>query len=786
MKKFIGLIAAIAAVTALGAVISVAGCQNSHPQHTHVFGPYESVGEEGHRRPAVCQGHEGIYSDLEPHDYGINGGNICIVCGYEKEENPSETEDNELTNADGLIIEGITENEINLDKERPSHSINGSALNFYLGYGGQKLKKLENDSVNLSLKNAAGVEVEDWTNLRGDGKYTLTAVYYNGDVSLKGSKNIIINNPVLPDTLSVKEGAKLSQPKSRNDYMSGSWQYEISRMNGDKENVNAESVTVEGLNTYAVSDNSVAILKCGGYSGSVSYCITENANLHTRDYGFNFDSFAGDVDGKELLNDGYVEITVSDGAVLHSELETVDKYFQSYLILNGALNIRVDGEAVIEYYHSDAFLSAAGAQAEADEAVSYGKSRQGDDLPVCSKLYLPRAGTYELKTDGERTAKIFCIKISLEIEDENAEDLTLPNDNERLIKLSASANSDDYVQIFNSGDTFEFSGEIALTGTYIRGNLGDKQVKSVSDGLKYYIFGEEVISGETVLTAERFHDFGKTEVVIKCGQVCAAYGAELRRPPVEGAEKLKLKPDESFDYNVFSAEDSLHISPELFRVEAAGIDNVSELLISELVCRREGSTALMTIDENGLNIGVGEYEVTASVKIVQGYAEGVYEVACTITVGIDSALKNVCVGTDELLNLGSGEIKNDTQIHYERSGSVEVTATGNNSVKIEECEEVYFEKTFLRCINLCGGGRASYRSLKISAKGQCLITLYIKGADYGEITFTDAYGNSAYNDIDGECINEIQFLVDTAGDFYLYCEQNMSVFVYEVFIDYST
>ncbi|MDE7086583.1 MAG: hypothetical protein K2O67_00135, partial [Clostridia bacterium] len=244
MKKLAKIITVSAGIALIGSAAWAVGCQKPH---SHVFGAYQPAGEEGHHRPAVCQGHQDVYSPVVPHNFG--GGTSCIDCGYAKKPEMPEHNSNALSRADGIIIEGLSQNKINLTENYTSHSVDRNAVFVYLALNGNKIsdEALPVEVTELTLTDPTGEVLTDWTNLRTHGIYTLTAKVKTGDKELACSRTIDINNPVLPDTLAVKEGAVLSQPKSHNDYMTAGWQYEISLQNGDKIDVDAASVKIEGL-----------------------------------------------------------------------------------------------------------------------------------------------------------------------------------------------------------------------------------------------------------------------------------------------------------------------------------------------------------------------------------------------------------------------------------------------------------------------------------------------------------------------------------------------------------
>ena len=278
MKKVKGLaVAVLAAASVSTAVVGLTACKNTH---SHVYGGYVASGEQGHYRPAICKDHGDVRTEIEEHEYTENGGTVCGKCGYEKSETQSDDGFKVSANAKGLIISGVETNDVQLSRANKSHSVDRGAIKIYINESTEENpvfgSEVPSENFILTLTSPTGTECSAWTDLREDGEYVLTAVLKDCATVLRGEVTVKVHNAILPETLTVKKGAVLTQHKSDEDKMTDSWQYEVFRQNGDGVDVPAKTVTVKGLKTDEVTEGAVAELISGEYVGTVVYSITED------------------------------------------------------------------------------------------------------------------------------------------------------------------------------------------------------------------------------------------------------------------------------------------------------------------------------------------------------------------------------------------------------------------------------------------------------------------------------------------------------------------------------
>ncbi len=287
--------------------------------------------------------------------------------------------------AQALIVEGVEETEVQLSETKKSHSIDKSAVKVYFNVGTLQAptKGDEVPAANLTvvLKAPNGQEVSEWTGLKVNGTYKLEVRLKNcqlaegSDLLLTDFNSITsvnVINKVKADSLAVKTGedVKFSQIQSSTDELTPTWKYEVTRENGDKEDVDASKVTRSGFDTTTAGENRVATLACTiegiSVSGSVKYTIVANANLVAQSFAMNFSFLTADQEaavkaGEEVvLQDGRFAFKSKDKGDIASHGKTFDgKYFAKRIKFNGKsdaantdryIKVHVDGPATLTVY----------------------------------------------------------------------------------------------------------------------------------------------------------------------------------------------------------------------------------------------------------------------------------------------------------------------------------------------------------------------------------------------------------------------------------------------------
>lgn len=800
MKKLKTLAITAVAVTAMStaALIINTSCRN---EHVHIYGDYIAAGENGHYRNAICNGHENLRTETEAHVYS-DGGTVCLVCGYEKSADSANPSTPSVRPSDGfevpvnavsLIITGAGKNAVQLSYENRSHSVNRGAIKIFINentvedpvIGGE----VPAENFTLTLTDPQGNACEDWSDLRLDGEYVLTAKLTNCvaaegadfDVNeICGAFGILVRNRIISTSLSVKEGAVLTQPKSVTDRMTGSWQYEVFRENGDSVDVPTEAVTVSGLQTNVIAESAAAELKCGEYTGSVVYCITENPDIHLRSRAVEFsDLKSGEVaDGSVLLDKEEVKISVVGGATAVSEpLFTEDRYFGGSLRVDGLggeyVRINVVGETDLTVFWRAAkgeggvlvYSDSASAALSATPQVPIYFDSATDEKPRKSEIRLPSAGSYLLTASGE--VDFYSVRANVWVENADLSDLPPYYGEPKAVELTVKGA--ETVSEFASGDIFTVDDGLSFVCAFVTSITGELEFIEITEGLTFTLCGLPVIPKDTELTAELFHEFGETAVTVSYGGVSAEYMVKLLPPPLTGVDGIAVEVSESFGRTVFEESETLllRLSDLSFSVSGTAVDGASVTDIAAYCVYADG--VKKEIPESGLAICAGEYTIEAEATVSRGYSSGWFTAECALVITVDDTLKNLSAA-DGIASLAVNSIDERTVLASSHSGSIAVNATPSKNVKAEDTEEYFEDAVYSKRLNFSGGG-SEYGSVEFEVESECVIALYISAKEFSEVTFvlSDSMGELYECAVDGtEEIMMIRFTVDAPAVYRVY------------------
>ncbi len=379
MNKLTKVLSVFIIAGAIGTgVAGVAGCTKKD-NHTHAYTYTANSDGKTHNGACDC-GKDPITNQNHVDENNDKKCDLCLAdLGGGEESDKLQIP----AAAQALIVEGVGDTEVQLSETKKSHTIDKSAVKVYFNVGTLQAptKGDEVPAANLTvvLKAPNGQEVSEWTGLKVNGTYKLEVRLKNcqlaegSDLLLTDFNSITsvnVINKVKADSLAVKTGedVKLSQ-KPGNDIISSTWKYEVTRENGDKEDVEASKVTVSGLNT-TISGDKTATLACTiegiSVSGSVQYKIEDDATKVAQSFAMNFSFLTVDQEaavkaGEEVVLQGSRFAFKSySGGEIASHGKTFDgKYFAKRIKFNGKsdaantdryIKVHVDGPAILTVY----------------------------------------------------------------------------------------------------------------------------------------------------------------------------------------------------------------------------------------------------------------------------------------------------------------------------------------------------------------------------------------------------------------------------------------------------
>lgn len=379
MNKLTKVLSVFIIAGAIGTgVAGVAGCTKKD-NHTHAYTYTANSDGKTHNGACDC-GKDPITNQNHVDENNDKKCDLCLAdLGGGEESDKLQIP----AAAQALIVEGVGDTEVQLSETKKSHTIDKSAVKVYFNVGTLQAptKGDEVPAANLTvvLKAPNGQEVSEWTGLKVNGTYKLEVRLKNcqlaegSDLLLTDFNSITsvnVINKVKADSLAVKTGedVKLSQ-KPGNDIISSTWKYEVTRENGDKEDVEASKVTVSGLNT-TISGDKTATLACTiegiSVSGSVQYKIEDDATKVAQSFAMNFSFLTAAQEaavkaGEEVvLQDSRFAFKSYSGGEIASHGKTFDgKYFAKRIKFNGKsdaantdryIKVHVDGPAILTVY----------------------------------------------------------------------------------------------------------------------------------------------------------------------------------------------------------------------------------------------------------------------------------------------------------------------------------------------------------------------------------------------------------------------------------------------------
>jgi len=669
----------------------------------------------------------------------------------------------------GLIAEGVEDT--TLSSEKTSFTLNKSSLKVYFANGNTTTKGTEVDSEHYTVK-LLGPDNQEislnskktaWENLKTAGTYTLSVQLTNANLEavtgvtledLVTTKTFTIANPAVANSLTVKtgDGVLLTQAKSATDKMTSTWTYEYTLANGDKVAVDASNVKVEGLNTSTVGENtanlSYNLSATETITGTVTYSITENANLHTKSVAFAFQSLTGSVAGGTKLVDNVNGTTITAGATGSTTGEIQDdsgkgegKYFSKRFKFGGGsfvestglfhtnnryIEITVDGAAKLTVYwmpggaseergirvYSQADL---GTKTIADMTLTgteylYQKSVQSGEMQK-SEITLSAAGTYYLTSSNHKDIRLYYIQVDTEFEQAGGTDKPLATGivEAKDIELTTP----DTIPPLTVGG--KFSSPVTAI-TVIRANsvtcaMTEETITDLSQIT--YKMGDTVVTTETTITADMLGT--QTITVVYAENVTKTYNVTVESaiPGVTGAAV------DAVAKTVDSGAATTTVSLTDFVATATGTAAAADLTITvDSVVIKSGETVAATLNSTNASATLGKGEYTA-------------EATVTVTLKADTAKTAQLTATTTVKVLVVGEFVSDKgEYTVTVSGSAENGRTINQVAASGEVPATMFDFTGLTTTkdsnDLKFGSNNDVVTIKANvAKGQT-ISIYLE------------------------------------------------------------
>lgn len=458
MNKITKLLSVFALAGALGAGIAgAAGCKHKHTYEDK----WTPAGAEGHYHVATCHPEE--HDEVVAHGTANSEGK-CPDCGYQL----TTPKTNYVVAADvtGLLIEGVTSDEIDLSAEKKSHTIDKSAIKVYFATGANadvKGTEVPAENLVLDLKDASGAAVSSWENIKTDGVYKVNASLKDAEMAtgatvtvddLKATATVTINNPVT--AIALKSGATLTQKQSATNSMTPTWKFEITYQNTEKEDVTADKLDIGVIDIINVGADKTVDVKYKGteVKTTVTYSVTKNDDIHfeSTGYVFGISDLASTIEvdteykqGQTVLltskvTDGKNKVTATSGKVDETELTeggVTKKFFYRYQFgggtfgsngkiqkgdLNRWLDVTTTGGGLLTVYYAtngsvDSVLNPdstsnekvgrgigvyAGDMKDWADTTCLGRDVSSDKFVHKLTVAIPAAGTYHIATANEK------------------------------------------------------------------------------------------------------------------------------------------------------------------------------------------------------------------------------------------------------------------------------------------------------------------------------------------------------------------------------------------------
>ena len=792
MKKVTKLLSVFVLAGAIGASAgALAGCT-----HKHTYGDWQKSPTE-HWKEANC-GHD-VETGRGAHQDKNNDGK-CDTCQYEMGATVKMP-----ATANNVVAE-LTTSTFNLNTTDVKASIAASDIKVYFAVGNNKLDgadaEVPTENWEAKITDTAGAEITDWTNIRKDGEYTVTATLVNvvdndGDpVDLAAIAKFKVNNAIA--SIAFKSGTQ-EQPAGSKDTMTSDWVFEATLANGDTQPLTAAEIQIGEITPLVVGVHEVTVsLKANpSVSTKVTYEIKANENMKTQSYMIAPNMYKDKTvtSGTNLVLDETHKVTWVNpkGLTLNSSGRAFgDKYFPSRFNTNGAYTSeKADGFKFEDLNKIDGL--AQGATVKTKITV-YAMTSGNESQPRI--LSIAKVGEDGTVTPDATQAQLVgksdtnCFKVEFEVNEEGTYFIAGFNKNqfgeagEEGGALATGTTGGYYVyyiqvDVMITGDSTqqdiplgEGTDEItAISASYT--GTGTHTVElgtEFDDAIANYTFKATKINDvtyvkkeEAITIADGITFSGNENFKTNPGKydIVASYeGVETHieivvASAVEGVYGATVKVDPEF--NTELADNSAKATLKLEDLIAGKLGENSAATAEVVSATITGGTLTdEAITTAGVELGAGEYTITASIKVSEGEKNVTFNgVTCklTITVHADGVTVLADSYAEESTALKDAGIDN-AYFSISTDKNLNLTAYGKNG-GTASYNGKDFHNAWLPSGNVSG---TDDRGFTITAKKDIVISIYFTVSDgsfgnrEGALVWTITRSGSALPQEEGDTV----------------------------------
>lgn len=835
MNKLTKLLSVFILAGAVGAgVAGVAACKKDDGDGSGHKHNYEYIQIEGNdqKHTVHCKndGHEG--GDTQEDHHWVNGK--CDKCDYSK---PAEGVV-APAGATGIMTEwegGLTD--VELSDTVKTTSIDLSKLKVYYKIGSGKGAAVPVDNYQATVSKDGNI-IETLTELK-QGHYEIEVVLTGVKKSDGSTANwdtideMTVTNPVKAGSLAVKTGATLAQVQSVQDKMTSTWTYEVTLANGDKQDVPAADVTISGLNTNTVSESATANLAWGTITGTVTYKITENANLRVQSYAANMSVFSSQttdeaftdvktlIDNKEDGSGTLLQVVPGNKAKFSSgTAETEDKYLTRRVQFGGGtytqagaiqtnkryFTLKTEGPAKLTVIwntngsagrgikvYSKTALGEGGIDATTSSSEALFSEVAVDTEIKQSVITLNAAGEYYITTANDGDVYFFYFQVDTEFEDPAVTNVQLEDGEAKLAKLSVKSATADYKQTFTVGSNFSVSEEYSFEGTYATVNTGKKTKQTFTTGLTYWL-GEVQLTIETVLSDVLITTLGEQKVTVKYNEetVTGSYTIVVESA-VSGVTGITASVS-GLTTELENADATATLNLSNIQAVITGTNANATVEITSVKYKVKGaddSTLVAITAGNAAQLGKGDYVIVVVANVTDTVANknADFETTCELSITVAGEIQDIkyTISAEDVSTVGSTASTVENTLLDNSDGKIVVGTNckgGANNITVNEV-------AYSNRIQLGGTFKiadAPTNAIAITVKEACTVKVIYNTSSNGNartLSIYDSEGNktAAGTALDGAAM--VSYTIGAAGTYYLGSEGS-GINVWYIEIDYTS
>lgn len=851
MNKLTKLLSVFIIAGAVGTgVAGIAGCKTPTNEHKHEYETtYTSYGESGHAHKATC--HPDEHDELKQHTFDDDQDTTCNDCDYTR----TVTAPGELfevaADVRALIVEGYGDADVQLSSSKTSHTIDKSAIKVYFATGSSSnpVKGAEVLAANfeLELREPSLAPASSWTDLKSDGDYKIVAKLKNCKLAegapagltvemITSTITVTVHNAIVSNSLAVKvsDSVKTTQVQSSKNEILPTWTFEVTRENGDKEDVPAAEVTVSGLDTTKVNAAGVATLTWGNVTGTQSYTITKDETKVEQSYALNFAELTAEEKTKLKTEDvsiqnGRFVVQATSGEVADhrgSAPEYDGKYLAGRLKLGGKydgdnakryVKITTDGEATITVYgfanSGTAGNGASGRYLSLYENVTFGPKASDASKTVATatgligtkqetlqkenskhEFSVAEAGTYWLLCEGGDVCITYIQIDQLVTKGDGVAERPLPAGETKLAKLSVKSKTADYKQSFTVGQTFSVSDEYSYNGVYYNTVTCAKvKEEAITTGLTYWLGGTQLVPGTTVLSADLFAALGDQKITVKVdGETETAEYTVSVESAVPGVTGITASVKDTVNTEVSSADAKITLAKTDIEAALVGSNANATIQINTVKYRLKSAAAGSETEiTESAELGVGEYVIVVVATVTDSGANksAEFETTCELRIAVAGAIQDIkyTISADDVTAVDSSNSTAENTLLDDGNGKIVVGTNckgGANSVTVDGT-------AYSNRIQLGGTYKpadGSKNAIVLEVKEACTIKVIYNTSSNGTARTLSVWNSAGEKAVAGEAVDGakmVSYEITTAGTYYLGSEGS-GINIWYIEIDYTS